>query len=298
MPKIALPALVLCILALFSYSVTSQSNDAPAEFNEPSGEPTQKFAQNANQDREPPVKAIDRVDAELSRLSDEAKANSAKIAQTATLRSDLLKLIEDTKASSDKVAQNLLDQINAMRSDQEKSLKDVKDNGDRAAQALRDEVAASQTKLVVRIDDALKANAARSDALSQRLEVMNKEIGDVKKNFEDDQQSRSNLSPGFALLAALAALVLGPFVAYQLTANQLAGIKQQAAATTARTQTAEPEEVQSPPASHAAAEPPPEFIEHESPPLSEEASFHHDAHEHPKAAADEHPKAAADPEKV
>ena len=98
MTRFALPALILCIFALFSYSVMSQSNDAPPGLAELLAEPTQTIAEaeTAAQDRkQQPVTAIDRVGAELQRLSDEARSNSEKLAQTATLRSDLLKQIQE-----------------------------------------------------------------------------------------------------------------------------------------------------------------------------------------------------------
>jgi len=44
----------------------------------------------------------------------------------------------------------------------------------------------------------------------------------VKKNLDEERQNASSISPSIALFAALAALILGPFVAYQFTSNQLA----------------------------------------------------------------------------
>jgi hypothetical protein len=295
--KFALPALVLCIFALFSFSVASQSNDAPPDLAALRAELTQKLAdaEKAKQDREQQlVKTIDSVRAELQQLSDDAKANSDKIAPTVMLRSDLLKLIQDSKSSSDKAAQIMLDQIDALRSDQVKFLKDAKETGDKAAQALREEVAASRAEFVAQVGDTLKANTAHSETLAQRVDAMKKDIDDVKKNFDGDRQDVSNISPGFALFAALAALVLGPFVAYQLTANQLAAAKRQAAAeaaAAAQPQAAETAEVEPPLAPRAAAEPQQEsFLNHEAPPPGEEASSDHDAN------ADQ--QAARDPEKV
>ncbi len=201
MTKFALPALILCILALFSYSVTSQPSGAPADSTELGAGPTQKLAdvETVTEDRQqPPAKTIDSVGEELRQLSDESRANSDKIAQTATLRTDLLKLIQETKSSSDKVAQNMLDQINAMRDDQVKSLKDATAAGERTAQALREEVAASQAKLAAKFEDMLKTDTARSEALSQRVDALNKEMQDLKKSMEEDRQNASNISPGFA----------------------------------------------------------------------------------------------------
>ena len=136
MTKFGLPALILCIFALFSYSVMSQSNDASPSLAEPLAEPTQKIAEAeaaAQDPKQQPVTAIDRVGAELQRLSEEARSNSEKIAQTATLRSELLKQIQDTKVSSDKVAQSLSDQINLIRSEQAKLLKEANEAGEKAA---------------------------------------------------------------------------------------------------------------------------------------------------------------------
>jgi hypothetical protein len=287
--KFVLPALVLCILALFSFSVTSQSNDVPPDLAALRAELTQKLAdaEKATQDREQQlVKTVDGVRAELARLSDDAKANSDKIAQTVMLRSDLLKLIQDSKSSSDKAAQIMLDQIDELRSDQVKFLRDVKETGDKAAQVLRQEVDASQAKLVAQVGDTLKANTAPSE-LAQRVDVMKKDVDGVKKTIEEGQQ---NISPGFALIAALVALVLGPFIAYKFTANQLAAAKQQAAAdagAAAPPQAASSTEAESPLAPAAAAEPQQEdFMQHEAPPVGEEASTHQDAHGHQQTAPD------------
>ena len=56
MTKFAFPALIICILALFSYSVTSQSNEPSAELLEPGAQPSQKVpeAENAELKREQP----------------------------------------------------------------------------------------------------------------------------------------------------------------------------------------------------------------------------------------------------
>jgi hypothetical protein len=55
---------------------------------------------------------------------------------------------------------------------------------------------------------------------------MKKDIEQVKKNFDEVRQNDSSISPGVALIAALAALVLGPLLAYKFTQNQLAAAKQ------------------------------------------------------------------------
>lgn len=303
MTRFALPALILCILALFSYSVMSQSNGAPPGLAELLAEPTQKIAEaeTAAQDlKQQPVTSIDRVGAELQRLSDETKSNSEKIAQTATLRSDLLKQIEDSKASSDKVAQNLIDQINAMRSEQVNLLKDANKAGEKATQALRDQVAASQAKLVGQIDDALKANTDRAQILAQRVDVMKKDIEVVKKNIDEDRQNQSSISPGFALFAALAALALGPFLAYQLAANQLARIKQQAAATAARTQTTKSaDEVGPPLAPSTTAEDGPPLAPRTAAEPEQTTSLNHEAEEaRAYQDANGHQQANTDQEKV
>jgi hypothetical protein len=300
--KFAFPALILCIFALFSYSVTSQLNDAPPDLAELPAGPTEKLAEaeTASQNREQSsVNAVNGFGAEVQRLSDEVRANSDKIAQTATLRSDLLKLIQESKSSSDKVAKSLLDQINATRSEQVKLLKDANEAGEKAAQALRDEVAASQAKLVGQIDAALKANTDRAQTLAQRVDVMKKDIDDLKKNIDEDRQNQSNISPGFALFAALAALALGPFLAYQLTANQLTRSKQQAAATAARTQTAKSAEVGPPLAPSTTAEDGPPLAPSTAAEPEQETSLNHEAEE-AKAYqdADGPPQASTDQEKV
>jgi hypothetical protein len=184
----------------------------------------------------------------------------------------------------------MLDQIDELRSDQVKFLKDVKETGDKAAQVLRQEVDASQAKLVAQVGDTLKANTAPSE-LAQRVDVMKKDVDAVKKTIEEGQQ---NISPGFALIAALVALVLGPFIAYKFTANQLAAAKQQAAAdagAAAPPHGASTIEAESPLAPAAAAEPQQEdFMQHEAPSVGEEGSTHQDA--------DGHQQTAPDPEKV
>jgi hypothetical protein len=288
--KFTLPTLALCISALFSSPASSQSNDAP-DLVALRAELTQKLAdaEKANQDREQRLnKTIDSVRAELQRLSGDAKTNGDKIAQTVMLRSDLLKLIQDAKSSSDKSAQIMLDQIDALRSDQVKFLKEAKESGDKATQALRQEVASSQVKLAAQVDERLKANIAPSEALAQRADAMKKDIDDLKKNSDEDRQNASNISPGFALVAALAALVLGPFFAFKFTANQLAAAKQNAAAETAaapQSQAAKMAEEEPP---LAPAEPQREdFLHHEAPSPGEEANSYHDAKADPQAAPDQ-----------
>ena len=257
MTEFALPALALLIFGLFYFSVTSQPPDEPAE---PAG-PREEVAQNPS----PTLKRPSRIgcrslprpltafSAELKRLSDDTKANSDKIAQTAALRSDL----QDSKSSSDKTVQSMAEQIDALRSDQLKSLQDAKESNDKAAQALRQEFVASQAKLVAQVSDTLKASTGRSEALAQRVDAMKKDIDDVKKSIEEDRQNVSNISPVLALFVALAALVLGPFVARQLTANQLAAARKQAqaeAVAAERSKAARTAETQPPMASSVAAE--------------------------------------------
>jgi hypothetical protein len=290
--RLVLPSLILCIV-LFSLPAASQSNDAPPDLPALRAELTQKLAEaeKANQDREQQLlKTIDSVRAGLKKLSDDSKANSDKIAQTIMLRSDLLKLIQESKSSSDKAAQIMLDQIDALRSEQVKFLKEAKETGDKSTQALRQEVASSQAKLVAQVDDTLKANTAPSDVLAQRVDALKKDIDEVKKNSDEDRQNVSNISPGFALIAALAALVLGPFLAYKFAANQLAAAQQHAtgkAAASPQSGAAEAAEEEPPLAPAAASEPQQETVfHHEAPLLREEADPHHDANGHPEAAPD------------
>lgn len=288
MTKFALPALVLLIFGLFYFSVTSPPPDAPSELADSRAEQTAKVADAEvvmpDGDQQA-AKTIDSLRAELKRLSDDVKANNDKIAQAAALRSDL----QDSKSNSDKTAQIMADQIEALRSDQAKFLQTAKATNDQAAKALQEEVAASQAKLLAQVGDTLKANTARSEALAQRVEAMKKDIDDVKKSLDEDKQNTSNLSPGLALFVALAALLLGPFVAYQFTANQLAAAKKQAAAeaaAAAQLQTAKTAKMEPPLAPLAAAEPPQEDSpRHEAPRLGEE-DFYHDADTHEKAAPD------------
>jgi hypothetical protein len=288
--KFALPALTLLIFGLFYFSVTSQPPDAPTELASPRAELPQNLAnaERAEQDRvQELAKTIDSIRAELKRLSDDAKANSDKIAQTAALRSDL----QDSKSSSDKTAQSMVDQIDALRSDHAKFLQAAQETNDKAAQALRQEVAASQAKLLAQVGDTLKVNTARSEALTQRVDAMKKDIDEVKKTVDEDRQNISNISPGLALLVALAALVLGPFVARQFTANQIAAARKQAASEAAavatRSQAAMTQEAEPPLAPSAAAELPQDStLQHEAPPLSEEVRPDRDVNAHQKSATD------------
>ncbi len=283
MTKFAFPALILCILALFSYSVTSQSNEPSAELLEPGAQPSQKVpeAENAELKREqPPAKTIDSVSADLQRLSEDSKANSDKIAETAALRADLLKLIQDAKSNNDKAAQGMLDQINALRSDQIKSLKDAKETGDKTAQGLRQEVSASQAKLVAQVDDMLKANTASSEVLAQRVDALRKDIDETKKNFDEERQSISAISPTIAFFVALTALILGPFLAYQLASFQLERIKQQTAAAPAKPDVANAAQSEPSLGATAAAETQQGAdLHHEAPALGEDAIPHYEPNE-------------------
>jgi hypothetical protein len=294
MTKYVLPLLlVVCIIPVFSFPAAPQSNDVSPDPAALRAELTLKLAdaEKAAQDREQQlVKTIDSVRATLQRLSDDTKANSDKIAQTVMLRSDLLKLIQDFKSSSDKAGQIMLDQIDALRSDQIKFLKDATETGDKAVQALRQEVVASQAKLVAQVSDTLKANTAASEALAQRVDAAKKDIDEVKKNFDEDQENRSSISPGLALLVALAALVLGPFAGYRFAANQPAAAKQQAAEAAEAAEAVQPRAAKTAaagPLLAPPAEPEPQedtFLHHEAPPLGEEASPRHDANGDQQAA--------------
>ena len=216
MNKLALPALILCIFSLLAVSARSQSNDAPPDLAAPRAEVTQKpgDADKATQDRDQQLtKTLDGIRAELQRLSDDAKANSDKVGQTVMLRSDLLKLMQDSKSGSEKTAKIMLDQIDALRAEQVKFLTDAKAEVD-ALKAQADTLKAQA--------DTLKADAASSEALAQRLDAMKKDIDGVKKNVDEVRQNTSDISPGLALIVALAALVLGPLVSRQFAANQLA----------------------------------------------------------------------------
>jgi hypothetical protein len=240
--KFALPALVLLVFALFYASVTSPPPPDEPELAAPPAAATPKLPEVAEskpipvpvQVREPrPAEAVDGVRTELKtlsddlkRLSDETKANSEKIAQAAALRSDL----QASQSSNDKTAQTMADQVDALRADQARLIQSAREAGDKAAQDLRQEIVTSQAGLAAQLGDASKATAARAEALSQRVEAVRKDLDEVKKTFAEDKQNTSNISPGLALVVALAALVLGPLVARQLTANQLAAAKRQSEA--------------------------------------------------------------------
>jgi hypothetical protein len=288
--KFALATLVLCIFAVFSRPAAAQSNEVPPDLAALRAELTQKLAdaEKAGQDREQRlVKALDSVEAELRRLSADAKTNNDKAAQTVMLRSDLLKLIQDAKSSSDKAAQIMLDQIDALRSDQVKFQKESKESSEEATQALRQEVASSQVKLA----DTLKANTAPSEALTQRVDAMKKDIDELKKNSDEDRQNASNVSPGFALVVALAALVLGPFLAFKFSANQVAAAKLNAAAEVAATpQSGATKISEDEPAIAPVAPTEPQqetFFHHEARSPNEEAGSSHDGARDPQPAPDQ-----------
>ena len=281
MTKLALPALAFLIFGLFYFSITSQPPDASSEVADAREEVTQPPAVAVVEKAEPDrlqqlTKTIDSVSAELKRLSDATKANSDKIAQTAALRSDL----QDSKSSSDKTAQSMVEQVDALRAGQVKFLQEAKESNDKAVEALRQELAASQAKLVAQVSDTIRANTARSEALAQRVDAVKKEIDDVRKNIDEDRQNVSNISPALALVAALAALVLGPFVARQLTANQIAAARKQAdaeAAAAQRAEAARTAQAGPPLAPSVTADLPHEHSpQHDAPPLGEEVNSPHD----------------------
>ena len=225
MTKFALPALVFLVFGLFYFSITSPP-DAP-ELATPPVEQTQTVppVDNAKQDREPRLtEAVDSIRAELKKLSDDTKANSDRIAQVVAARPDP----QDSQSSNDKTAQTMAEQVDAVRSDQTKFMQTVKEANDKAAQDLRQEIASVQTRLAAQFGDTVKANTARTEALTQRVDAIKTDLDDMKKTFMEERQNASNISPGLALFVALAALVLGPFVARQLTANQIAAAKKQA----------------------------------------------------------------------
>ncbi len=239
MTKFALPALVLIIFGLFYFFVprtpyepveVADAPAAPAQVILPVSEPAKEkepTAEPARDDRQQQIAtAIDGIRAELKRLSDDARATNDKVAQATALRSD----VENSKSSIDNAAQFVRDQIGAMRADQTKALNDAREAGDKAAQALRQEITASQGKLADQLGETLKANTARAEALSQRVDAMRKDVDDIRKTIDESRDAAFNVSPGLALVVALAALLLGPFVARQLTANQLAAARQQAEA--------------------------------------------------------------------
>ena len=290
MTKFALPALALLIFGLFYYSITSQPPDEPSEIAAPRAEATQQpafaVAEKTESDRvQQLARTIDSVRADLKRLSDDAKANSDKIAQTAALRSDL----QDSKSSSDKTAQIMTDQVEALRSDQAKFLQEAKETSDKAAQALRQEFAASQAKLVAQVGDTLKASTARSETLAQRVDAIKKDLDDVKKTVDEDRQNVSNIAPGLALVVALAALVLGPFVARQLTANQIAAARKQAAAEAAaaeRSHAAKTAEKSESPPSTSAVPPQEDSVQHEAPRMFEDVDLQRDINTNQKTSPD------------
>lgn len=286
MTKFALPALVLIIFGLFYFSIPPQTPDEPVDVAAPLASPAQDnravtepaketaretVKETVKETANEPVRddrqqqsaaALDSIRAELKRLSDDAKATNEKIAQATALRSD----VESSKSSIDSAAQSVRDQIGALRADQTKALNDAREAGDKAAQTLRQEVAASQGKLADQLGETLKANTARAEALAQRVDAMKKDVDDIKKNLEESRDS-FNVSPGLAIVVALAALVFGPLLARQLTANQLAAAKQQAeadAAAAARRNRVDTE-MNSPLAPSSAAPP------HEDPPHRSEA---------------------------
>lgn len=291
MTKFALPALVLIIFGLFYFAAPQtpyepvEVADAPAApaqvsptVTEPAKETAKEIAKEpAKDDRQQQLAtAIDGIRAELKRLSDDAKASNDKIAQATALRSD----VESFKSSIDNAQQFVRDQVGSLRADQTKALNDAKEAGDKAAQALRQEVTAAQGKLADQLGETLKANTARAEALSQRVDAMKKDVDDIKKNSEESRDAAFNVSPGLALIVALAALVLGPLVARQLTANQLAAARQQAEADAAEgARRNQASTVTNPPlAPSSAAEPPHEDLPHnrDVPPTGEAEASHHD----------------------
>ncbi len=158
-----------------------------------------------------------------------------------------------SKSSSDKAAQIMLDQIDALRSDQVKFLSEATPTGDKAAQSLRQETAASQAKLAARPTTSLKLTAAppRHDATRRRDEEGHRRR---EKELRRGPAKQSNISPGFALIVALAALVFGPFLGYKFTANQLAAARHPEATAAAQAQAANMAEAESPLAPTAATD--------------------------------------------
>jgi membrane-associated HD superfamily phosphohydrolase len=275
--KFALPALVLGILALFSYLVASQSSDAPAGPLAVQSEPSKNVSDPAKPEQQEQTSGtgtnVQSADSALERLSQDTKTNSDTIA---TLRSDLLKQIEDLKSSNDKAAQGMLGQINALRSEQAKVLEDGKETENKATQGMRAEIAATQTKLAAQADSIQKASTNRLDALGQRVDALGKDFDDVKHAFEEDQRNMPSVSPGAALVVALAALIVGPFLAYQFMANQLAGLRQPAAnATTPHPNTTKAEQEFS--RSHPSQQYREEASHHEAPSPSEQYGAQHEA---------------------
>ncbi len=278
MSKLALSALILGILALFSYVVASPPTDVPAD-------PTELRAASANNPREaisaekkhegPSADSVAIAGTDLQRLSEGIKSNTDKIT---ALRSDLLKQIQDLKTSSDHTAQSLLGQINALKSEQARAQQASKDAEDKASQGMKAEIAAAQAKLVAQVDTVEKANVARFDALGQRVDTQRKDFDDVKNSFEEDRRNTSSISPGVALVVALAALVLGPFVAYQFLANQLAGLRREDPGATAALQPT-PEVGPDLPQSSSDPKRKEGVFDHEAPPLFQESSVQHETGE-------------------
>jgi hypothetical protein len=227
--KFAFPAVILCILGLFAYSVTSLQNNSESDAIESSAQPSQEAAPVAKADQsrdQPAASPVAAAAAEPQRPADDVKVSNDKIVETAALRAELLRLIQDVKSNSDKVAKSTTDQLDALRSDQAKLLKQARDDGDKSTLGLREEVSASQGKLVSQLDEINKSAAARFDAMTQRLDAMKKDLDDAKKSFEEERQNNSTITPTAALFIALATLLLAPFIAYQFTSNQLARFEQ------------------------------------------------------------------------
>ncbi|MBR0934153.1 hypothetical protein [Bradyrhizobium jicamae] len=270
MSKIALAFLILGILALFSYTVVSQPDVAPAEPTELRSEPP-KTPGDAARPEQQSVNSAQAEKADLEQLSEDTKANSERLA---ALKSDLLRQLQDAKSSNDQAVQAAQAQINELRSEQAKLRAESKETNDKAIQGLRGEVAASQTKLVAQVDDALKGPSSRLDGAGQRIDALQKDLDELKKRLDEDRQNTPSVSPGLALIVALAALVLGPFVAYQFLANQLEGIKQQA--TGARTSPIATTDVEDN-SSLSPSEPrqQDEVVHHEAPSLGEDSSAEH-----------------------
>ncbi len=292
MTKFALPALILIIFGLF-YTAVPQTPYEPVDVaDEPAAPaparpsvteaPKEIVKEPVKDDRQQQLAAaIDGIRAELKRLSDDASATNDKIAQAAALRSD----VESSKSSIDSAAQYVRDQIGALRADQTKALNDAREAGDRASQALRQEIAASQGKLADQFGEKLKATTSRAEALTQRVDAMRKDVDEIKKGLDESREAAFNVSPGLALVVALAALVLGPFVARQLTANQLAAARHQAQADAAeRTRREQASTATTAPLAPTVAEPPHEDLRsHDAVTTSDEAGvLQHDDNPSPQ----------------
>ncbi|MGH6708765.1 MAG: hypothetical protein ACREEK_07310 [Bradyrhizobium sp.] len=271
MTKFALPTLFILIFALFYFSVTSRPPEAPPQVVDSGPRPSQiaDFEKSVQDRAQSLAKELDDVRAELKLLSETIKTNSEKIAAVA-LGADA----QGAKpTNSDKAAQVALDQVNTLRSEQDKLLKDAKEGAERTARALRQEIAANRENLNTQLGEALRGQTNRSEALSQRLEATKTDIDTVKKSLDEDRQNASNISPGLALVVALAALVLGPLVARQFTANQLAAAKKEWAANIAAAQPpiVKTDEANLRTASHDATDPQDEVsLQGEAPKFSEE----------------------------